>query len=111
MGHLDRYDRYIEQELPRVVRRLLEQEASAFSGPLETHLRGLFERIVREAQAEISQQFRASGDRQEAAIDSPRQEDPALTTNLGLEQPIDPSFQDVAFAFHDPDPFEFNGSE
>ena len=46
------------REMPRVVRRRLEHEAAGFSEPLENHLRGILVDIVREAQSELSRQFR-----------------------------------------------------
>ncbi|KAM7211105.1 hypothetical protein V8F06_013501 [Rhypophila decipiens] len=68
---LDRYDRYNELELPRAIRRRLEQAATAFSGPLENHLRSQLDRIIREALSETSAQYRNSQNPSETSFASP----------------------------------------
>lgn len=62
MDELKRYERFQRRELLRAVRRLLEEAVSGMAGPLEDQLRTHFVGIIRQAQTEVFQAYRGSGD-------------------------------------------------
>lgn len=57
---INEYERFQRRELLRVVRRRLQDTVSGMTGPLEDQLRREFVEIIRQAQAEVFQAYRAT---------------------------------------------------
>jgi hypothetical protein len=75
LQEFDNYERYLQRELPRLVRQQLEIAASEFSGPLENQLRGQLIEIVRDAQSQLFRRYRY------ADADAP---DPGTSSSQGM---------------------------
>ncbi|KAK0642943.1 hypothetical protein B0T16DRAFT_459143 [Cercophora newfieldiana] len=57
---LDRYERYLQRELPRAVRRRLEEAVASLTDPFVHQLRGQLVDIVRDTQAQLFREYRQS---------------------------------------------------
>jgi hypothetical protein len=54
----NQYERYLRRELPRAVRRRLEEAVAQFSEPYESQLRGQLVDIVRDTQSQLFRAYR-----------------------------------------------------
>lgn len=98
----------MRRELPRVVRRRLEQAVSAFSGPLENQLRSQLVNIVRDAQSEVFELYRRRESSQGVGGPTPSEQPPMSLSPDRLGSPLESQdplrFMNFDFSAFEPQP-------